>query len=406
MGASAPAPLLLRLLATVAGLVVHAPHPMWRASPASSCSRGVLPQPPPGSRWDPSRSSRRCTGAGKPAVCPVGKPGASPLCDCGWTGHEPHAEAGAWCNAARDDDSACDCYCCCRHYPSDGTTCGYGAGHYHSASAPGSLQPGEICTAVCQPGFTPKSWGAPYEAFSCSGATGELEPTNHISTFACVAAADTTRRCGEQPPCEGSGCEWTPACTSPGTPNGMCVAQCRPGYEASSGPQTEKYYCTDLGNDWKFHSANPLICKLACPGLPPQPHQHWRTGGATDIASCGDPPYTSDQRCKVGCDAGFHLADGADPNCRADGDAWLPRSCPFANIRCCSGLANACGAAREQGSAECTDCVHSQLNGTASSCGCVGAQPHAWCGTKPGTNPDRVGWYECKGDGSWSLDSE
>lgn len=291
MGSSAHR--LLRLL--LAAVAVH--------TALQACSPGVLPQPPPGSKWDPLRSAARCTSWGRPAVCPAANLG----CDCGWTGAE-----GTACDGERDDATACDCFCCCPRYPSDGAACGWGAGRYHSALAAGSLLPGEVCTAVCQPGFAPTAWNMPFEAFTCDGATGQLEPDGH-SSFACVAAKDSAERpCSESPPCEGSGCEWEASCTSPGMKNGACVAQCRTGYVSSQAPM--KYYCVDLGNDWKWSAVTPLSCALACPGLPPLLHQHWRTGGANDIASCGAAPY-SDQRCKVGCDAGFHLADGADPNC-------------------------------------------------------------------------------------------
>eukprot|EP01043_Picozoa_sp_COSAG02_P047143 COSAG02_NODE_4486_length_5301_cov_3.420223_8_plen_372_part_01 len=273
------------------------------------CSRGAVPQPPiNGSRWEPARSSPKCTASSTPAVCPV-----NINCDCSWT------RDGTLCDSTRDDGTECDCVCCCEHYQSTGVRCKFGGGSWHNSNAAGSLRPGEVCTAVCQPGFAPGPGSSAAQDFACSDAGAMLPQASNELT--CIEKHSSP--CSAAPPCEDVGCEWDAAsCTEPGVPNSECAAQCRPGYVAAGDAARVLYRCLSNGSDWGWRAvrAEPLTCSLACPAVPPRANQHWRTGKPDDARLCGAPPYSSRRSCKAECDAGYHLEGDA---CTAESPSWF-----------------------------------------------------------------------------------
>jgi hypothetical protein len=268
------------------------------------CSRGAVPQPPiNGSRWEPARSSPKCTASSTPAVCPV-----NPRCDCNWT------RGGTLCDFERDDGTECDCVCCCEHYQSIGIQCRWGGGRWHSSNAAGSLLPGEVCTAVCQPGFLLGPGSPAAQEFACSDA-GAMRPSAS-GGFACVEKRSSP--CSVVPPCEDASCEWDAAsCTEPGAPDAECTAQCKPGYVAAGDADRVPYRCQPSGGSrsgWGWvpaRSPELLRCSLACPAVPPRANQHWRTGHPDDARLCGAPPYSNCRSCQAECDAGYHPEGGA-----------------------------------------------------------------------------------------------
>ena len=358
------------------------------------CSRGAVPQPPiNGSRWDPARSSPKCTASSTPAVCPTGS-----SCACDWT------RGGTLCDFSLDDGTECDCACCCEHYQSTGLQCKWGGGRWHSGNAAGSLRPGETCTAVCQPGFIPGPGSPAAREFVCSGA-GAMVP-RASGEFACVEKPSSS--CSAVPPCEDASCEWDAAsCTEPGAPNVECTAQCKKGYVAAGDTARVRYRCQLFeGSDWGWRAVGAvrptqeqLACSLACPAVPPSVNQHWRTGYPDDARLCGAPPYSKGKSCKAECDAGFHLEGDActanSPsigwfNC-TDGGNWVSQSAPSADDGCAC-VPNQCiGARPVEGGSQC-DTGHYLENRSAS---CF---VHCEEGFERASGSAA---YRCETDGSW-----
>lgn len=135
------------------------------------CSRDLLPQPPRYTQWDASQSnpkcmSERCVAFSVRDVCKDGPKGGGAC------------PSETVCSQATDDGTECFCRCCCQYKPAD-WQCKWASSSEGSGQpirTPGSLAPGESCTAVCQRGYIPKDVQTQSEAFTCSADTGKLEP--------------------------------------------------------------------------------------------------------------------------------------------------------------------------------------------------------------------------------------
>eukprot|EP01044_Picomonas_judraskeda_P000641 COSAG03_NODE_29_length_18724_cov_58.310497_13_plen_641_part_00 len=271
------------------------------------CSHDEFPQPPPFAEWDPSisRSDPKCTSEG----C-VENFDATAVCS---RDHRAACLSERECSQT-DDESECFCRCCCQYKPADWQCEWSKKNAGQPIRTPGNLHPGDVCTAVCQPGYAPKDPQTQSEKFTCSAATSTLEPPAQ-SAFECVE--DKTLYCSTAPPCEGAGCEWADSCTEPGLMNGECKAQCQEGYISAGGmPSREvKYICKKVpgvnSGDWQVVGGqSPLQCLRECPESPPAPHQIWGSWGS----SICSPPQTIGQ-CWAVCASGYHWAGAPAAQC-------------------------------------------------------------------------------------------